>query len=119
MQPVIAHSTAEAEYISLSDAAREAMYVKRLLGELGTSLSGPIVFHEDNQVTKRMAEEVATKRSKYIDIRYHHLRDLVNSGDIKLHHCRTENMLADILTKPLPKDRYCALRSRLLAKGEC
>ena len=119
MQPIIAHSTAEAEYIALSDAAREAMYVKRFLHELGTTISGPITFHEDNQVAKRMAEEIATKRSKHIDIRYHHVRELCSSGEIKLIDCRTDDMLADILTKALPKERYLVLRDRLLAKGEC
>lgn len=119
LQPVIAHSTAEAEYIALSDAAREATYVARFIAELGYSHSGPIIMYEDNQVAARMAAEVATKRSKHLDIRYHHIRALAHSGDIAIVDCRTDDMLADLLTKPLARDRFALLRQRLLAKGEC
>jgi hypothetical protein len=118
LQRSVAHSTAEAEYIAMSDAVREAMYFRQLLGELGHHVE-TITVYEDNQVAKRMAEEVATKRSKHIDIRYHHVRELVAAGIVKIVECRTENMLADMLTKPLPKDKFYPLRDRLMAKGEC
>jgi hypothetical protein len=119
LQRTVAHSTSEAEYRALSDGARDAMYVRQLLIELGVNISGPIVMHEDNQVAKRMAEEVATKRSKHIDVCYHHIRELVANGDIIISDCRTDNMLADLLTKPLPRDQFQVLRERFMAKGEC
>lgn len=119
LQQLIAHSTAESEYIALSDAAREAIYIQRLLHDMGCDTTPPITMYEDNQVAKRMVEEVATKRSKHIDIRYHHLRELVANGQVKIIDCRTQDMVADILTKPLPKDTFLRMRARLVAKGEC
>jgi hypothetical protein len=117
LQAIIAHSTAMAEYIALSESLRVAMYIKRLLQELGCD-PGPITVYEDNMTTKIMAEEITTKRSKHIDIRYHHVRHLVDSGDINIVYCPTTDQLADALTKPLPKDTFCKLRDRFMAKGE-
>ena len=119
LQPVIAHSTAESEYIAMSDAAREATYIQSLLHAMGVNTQQAIIIHEDNQVAKLMAEEVATKRSKHVDIRYHHIRELVEQGTIIIKECRTQDMVADMLTKALPKDRFCMLRDRIVAKGEC
>lgn len=118
LQPLVAHSTAEAEYIALSDAVRDATFVHRLLQELSLATSGPITVYEDNNTTIVMANEIATKRSKYIDVRYHHVRALVASGQVNIVYCPTADMLADALTKALPKDRFCTLRDRFMAKGE-
>lgn len=118
LQPIIAFSTAEAEYISMSDAVRDAMFIRRLLQELGYDITGPITVYEDNQTAKTIAEEIATKRSKYIDLRYHHIRHLVASGAIKIEYIRSSDQLADVLTKALPKDTFCKLRDRFMAQGE-
>jgi hypothetical protein len=80
---------------------------------------GPIVIYEDNQTAKRMAEEIATKRSRHIDVRYHYVRELVRRGAVVIQDCRSDDMLADLLTKPLPKVRFYMLRDRFMSKGEC
>jgi uncharacterized protein (UPF0254 family) len=77
------------------------------------------VMYEDNQVAKLMAEEVTTKRSKHVDIRYHHIRELVDRGEIVIEECRTDKMIADMLTKNLTRDPFIRHRDRIMAKGEC
>lgn len=119
LQRQIAHSTAEAEYIAMSDAVREACYVRQLLQEMGHELGSKITVYEDNTTAKIMAEEIATKRSKYIDVRYHFVRDMVMNGTIQLKYCATTDMVADMLTKPLAKDTFARHRDRIMAKGEC
>lgn len=119
LQPIIAHSTAESEYISMSEACREAVFIERLVRAMGGMLNGPIIVYEDNQTAKRMAEEVATKRSKHIDIRYHHVRELASAGAISIRDCRSNDMVADTLTKPLAKDLFLRFRDRMMAKEEC
>ena len=74
--------------------------------------------YEDNQTTKRIAEEVTTKRSKYIDIRYHQVRDFVERKIIDIVYCPTAETIADIFTKALPRDPFATHRSRLMVKGE-
>lgn len=117
LQPIIAHSTSESEYISMSDAVREAMSIASLISELGYTVSGPITVHEDNMTAITIASEIATKRSKHIDIRYHHIKQLVKSRAIKIVYCPSSDQIADILTKALPKDSFCKLRDRFMAKG--
>ena len=119
LQPLIAFSTAEAEYIAMSDATRDAMYIRQLLSELGFKIDSPITVFEDNQTAKHMAEEIATKRSKHIDLRYHYVRHQVAAQRISIEYCPTDSQLADALTKALPRDSFCRLRDRFMAKGEC
>jgi len=52
-------------------------------------------------------------RTKHIDIRYHFLRYLVENGDIRLVYCRTNDMVADLMTKPLPSMKVKHFTSRL------
>ena len=57
---------------------------------------------------------MSQKRTRYIDIRYHFIRDYTRDGTIKLIYCDTKRMLADILTKTLPKPQHEHLRNQIL-----
>ena len=71
-QATVALSTAEAEYVALSTATQEAIWLRRLLTDVGEPLEEPIVIHEDNQGAIAMAKNpVGHARTKHIDIRYH------------------------------------------------
>ena len=52
-------------------------------------------------------------RTKYIDLRFHYIRDLVADGTLSLHHCNTSDRVADILTKALSGEKHAYLRSLL------
>ena len=68
----------------------------------------------DNECAIKLANNpVQHSRTKYIDIRHHFLWDYEAKGDITLRHMSTERQLADIFTKPLDEQRFCALRSEL------
>lgn len=118
LQPLTASSTSEAEYIAISDGARELNHAIAFFRELGVDIITPVPMHEDNQTTKRIAEEVTTRRSKYIDVRYHQIRDFIDREIITINYCPTADMIADLLTKPLPRDSFVKHRARLMVKGE-
>ena len=106
-QATVALSTAEAEYVALSAATQEAIWLRRLLTDVGESLEDPIVINEDNQGAIAMAKNpVGHARTKHIDIRYHFVREGVQNGAIILKYVATGEMIADILTKPLPKHPF-------------
>ena len=66
---------------------------------------------EDNQGAIAIAKNpVDHSRTKHIDIRFHYIREAVQDKLITLKYCPTENMMADILTKPLTKGRFQDLR---------
>ena len=101
-QESVALSTAEAEYIALSSAAQEAVWLRRLFAELGNGSKSPITIMEDNQSAIAMAKNSKFHgRAKHIDIRHHFIREKVNDGDIQLLYCPTGDMVADMLTKGL------------------
>ena len=110
-QAIVALSTAEAEYVALGSAVQEAMWLRQLLRY---DMEMPIEILEDNQGAIAMARNpVGHKQSKYINIRYHFIREAVQTGTISLTYCPTSNMLTDIFTKPLLKGQFEKLRENL------
>lgn len=99
-------STMEAEYVALSDTSREAVWLRRLLQEIGAMKESPLNLWEDNQGALALTKEGSTKRSKHIDVRYHFVKDAVLVGDISVTHVKSEWMAADALTKPLNRDKH-------------
>ena len=100
LQPTTALSTVEAEYMALAAAAQECGFLRQLLMSLGIVLNSPTRMYEDNMGCISLANNsMTTGKTKHIDIRYHFIRDMVKSGVIQLVWCRTEDMVADALTK--------------------
>uniref|UniRef100_A0AAV1TB20 Reverse transcriptase Ty1/copia-type domain-containing protein n=1 Tax=Peronospora matthiolae TaxID=2874970 RepID=A0AAV1TB20_9STRA len=106
-----------AEYIALSLAIQEGKWVHRLLCEILAAANEPgpdLVIREDNQSCIKMTKNpVNHGRAKHIDIKYHHIRDEVKRGEVKLKYCETAVMLADIMTKGLHGPRHKEMTTAL------
>jgi len=75
----------------------------------------PTIIYVDNQSAIRISENDSEHdRTKHIDVRHYFIRDLINSGDIKLQWISTVDQLADIFTKPLSTSTFTSLRDRLM-----
>lgn len=110
-QSVVALSTTEAEYIALALGAKEAMWLKSLLHELGFD-QRPVELNVDNQSAIKLAKNPEFhKRTKHIDIKFHFVRDMCSEGDIKIVYVDSKNQIADMLTKSLTS----VILSRLLS----
>ena len=110
----VALSTAEAEYMAASLAAQETMWLRCLLQEMGVEQEGATTLLQDNQGAIAIAKNPELhSRTKHIDIRYHFIRECVESKVIKEEYCATQDMVADILTKPLGGQVFSRLRSKL------
>ena len=110
-QSCVALSTAEAEYMALSSAAQEAVWLRELNSDLGNPQSQPILMYEDNQSAIAMARNPQSHgRSKHINIRYHFIREQVSDDKICLKYCPTEDMIADFLTKGVGPEKFARLR---------
>lgn len=113
-QKSTALSTAEAEYIALAECAKEALWIQGLLLELSAPKQSAVLIYEDNQAAiKLAANPTHHQRTKHIDVRYHFLRDLVTDKRIQLQYIESKLMLADALTKPLPRPLLEDLRRRI------
>ena len=104
-QVCVALSTAESEYMALASAAQEAVWMRQLTSDLKNGPTGATVIFEDNQSSICMAQNPQFHgRAKYIAIKYHFIREKVTDGTVELKYCRSDMMIADILTKGLYKD---------------
>ena len=107
MQPSAALSSMKSEYMAASAAAQEAMWMNRLLQQLGFKSSKPITLYEDNKAAILFSDHPGDhRRSKHIDTRKYFLRDAVINGEIKLEYIKTTDQLADGLTKALTPDHH-------------
>lgn len=106
-QPSVTLATAEAEYVAMSQASKEFLWIRSLLTELGYRLTRPIILHGDNQAAIAIGRNpTAHSRAKHIDIVFHHIRELVERKLIELEYLKTDSMIADGLTKPLGRIKY-------------
>jgi hypothetical protein len=113
-QNTVALSSTEAEYVSLSQAFCEAIWLRNLLEELGVQVDHPVPLYEDNQSCIRIAEEPCDhKRMKHVDIRYNFLREKIQDGHFKVLYVPTTEQAADIFTKGLSRGPFEALRSKI------
>ncbi|KIP03168.1 hypothetical protein PHLGIDRAFT_78019 [Phlebiopsis gigantea 11061_1 CR5-6] len=102
-QEIVALSTAEAEYVALNHATKEAIWLRNFLHEVWRMPLDPTQMYSDNQSAIAIAKDDRHHtRTKHIDIRYHFVRYHLEHKNIALSYCPTEDMTADILTKALP-----------------
>ena len=117
-QQTVASSTLHAEYIALSEAAKEAAWLRSMLGELGFAQKEATVIHCDNQGAMFLAKNPTTHaRTKHIDIRHHVIRQMLEDKVISLLYTKTEDQLADIFTKALAGPRHLYLLKLLGMSG--
>lgn len=113
-QNTVALSSTEAEYMALSNAAQEALFLRHLCEELGIEQKNPTIIHCDNQSAIKLANNPQSiSRTRHIDIKYHFIREKVNEGSIKIEYCPTELMKADMLTKSLGQTLFMKHRNAL------
>ena len=113
-QELVTLSTAEAEYVAATHAAKECIWLRKLSIPLFGSHSTPTTLYCDNQAALHLAtDDNYHARTKHIDIRFHFIRQTITDGEINIEYCPTQAMTADILTKALPKFKV-ALHSQTL-----
>ena len=115
-QTVVATSTAEAEYYSLSECAKHALWYMNLLRELNINIKCININIDNKAAIYNSMNQSINRRSKHIDIRFHHVRDLIHKNKIKLSYINSEKNLADGFTKYLNGPLMDKFRNELLSK---
>ena len=106
-QSLVALSSTEAEYVAISMASTEAVYIRKLVDELGFPENGPMTIYNDNQSAQCLVRNPSFhSRSKHIAIKYHHVRDMHLNKEVEVKYMPTEKMMSDILTKNLSKIKH-------------
>jgi len=119
LQQTVAVSTAEAEYMAASAAVKEAIWLRNIMGDLGFKKATEAqIIYTDNQAALALARNpILNARAKHIDIIYHFARERVQLGQVCFEWCPTTKMVADILTKPLQRDKFARFRTDMGISG--
>ena len=113
-QKSIALSLAEAEYMAASQASCEAVWLRKMMvGLFGQRLRPTMIYCDNLSCIKLTENLVFHDRSKHIEIRYHFIRDCVQRGVVKLEYVTTDEQVADILMKSLPRGKHVFFRDKM------
>ena len=114
LQPVVTKSTTEAEFVAANDAGKQILWIQNLLHELGYTPCAPSVLYIDNNSALSVAKNPDHHgRMKHLDLSYYWLREKVAMKKIEPVHLATDNMPADLLTKPLARVKVEKFRSMM------
>ena len=116
LQRSIAHSTANAEFCALSEAGKEALWLRKLEKLVhGDSTLAPTVIYEDNRSALKWAYDPANhKKLKHVDIAYHDIREQTTEfNNLKIQYVKTMDQLADPLTKNVQPSIFRSLFSKM------
>ena len=114
---MVSHSSAEAEYRAVAHVVAECCWVRQLLQELHISVPLATVVYCDNVSAIYMtANPVHHRRTKYIEIDIHFVREKVALGQIRVLHVPSAHQFADIMTKGLPVQLFQDFQSSLCVR---
>jgi len=119
-QKTVALSSTEAEYMSLTAAAQEALHLRSLLPVMGVDTTLPTVIYEDNEGALQLANNpVHHDRTKHINIKHHFIRETIASKQISVLRVVTADNVADMLTKAVSATVYDYLIGRFMGIIPC
>jgi hypothetical protein len=115
-QQSVAGSTMEAEYMAANITARDVMWMRHLLPELGFPVTGPLAIQCDSQAGIALVKNpLCTAKAKHIDVIHHYIRErVVEFKELSIQFVAGEENVADIFTKPLAWPEFSVHRHRLL-----
>jgi hypothetical protein len=113
-QPIVTLSTTEAEFVAAASCACQGIWLRNVLDFLKQKQQDCTIIYCDNSSSIKLSKNpVMHGRCKHIDVRFHFLRNLTKDGIVELVHCKTDEQLADLFTKPLKLESFCKLREGL------
>jgi hypothetical protein len=103
------------EYMAAFQGAKEAVYLRQLLLDLGHPQEGPTTVWCDNLGAKTIAENPKHhNRTKHFDVQFHYIRELVESKFVSIQYIPTSDQVADIFTKAAPESVFAKHVNKLL-----
>ena len=101
LQPTVAASTTEAEYMAAAAAAKEGLWLRKALYDLGVPHSSMVIGCDNQAALAHIKNPIVSLRAKHVEIHHHFLRERVEMGQLQYYYVRSEDNAADVLTKPL------------------
>ena len=99
----------EAEYVAACEVAKEAIWLKKFLSDLGIMRMEQVLitlFYDNNGAVAQSKDLRNHKKGKHIERKYHIIRDIFARGDVVVAKIESANNLADLFTKALPQRTF-------------
>ncbi|GJX23616.1 copia protein [Tanacetum coccineum] len=106
-------SSTKVEYIALSRCCAQILWMRSQLTDCGFQFNKIPLYYDDKSAIALCCNNVQHSRAKHIDVRYHFIKKQVENGIVELYFVQTEYQLADIFTKPFPRERFNFLIEKL------
>ncbi|KAI4346140.1 hypothetical protein L6164_013215 [Bauhinia variegata] len=119
LQKCVALSSTEVEYIAITEAGKELLWMKRFLQELDLNQERYVV-HSDSQSAIHLSKNLTFhSRSKHIEVRYHWIRDALERKQFSLEKIHTDDNGSDMMTKTLPMGKFatCKMKAGMVEYG--
>ena len=116
-QTCTSQSIVEEKYVAATINCTNIVWIKNLLKGMKEEITKLVILYSDNTSAIKISKNlVMHAKTKHIVIKYHYVRELVEDKQVKMEYIHTKDQIADIFTKPLPKDSYEYLRGKLRVK---
>ncbi|KAH9699455.1 hypothetical protein KPL71_024353 [Citrus sinensis] len=113
-QEIVAQSTAEAEFVATTAAVNQALWLRKILIDLNLEQEESTEILVDNQAAIAISQNpVFHGKTKHFNIKLFFLRGVQKNGVVSLVYCKTEDLVADVFTKPLPVSKFEFFRTKL------
>jgi hypothetical protein len=106
LQPTVAASTTEAEYMAAAHAVKEALWLRKLMTDLDRPNSSIKIFCDNQATIALLNNPVTSARSKHIDVLHHFARERVPRKEVTFTYCKSVDNVADCMTKILPEIKF-------------
>ena len=113
LQQVVSLSTTEAEYIALTEAAKELIWLQRLFSDFDYPQQGSALYCDSKSAIDLAKNAVFHSRTKHIEVRYHFIRSKLDEGKLQVLKINTKDNPADALTKVVPREKFEFCRASL------
>jgi hypothetical protein len=111
-ETTVARSTMEAEYQAAGEATKKAMHLLYIRSFLDCEVPCTHIWIDNEPALNLIMDPLAAAHVKYIDIVHHHIREREEANLVKFVGIASEDNVADVLTKPLPRFPFQTFRSK-------
>ncbi|GJZ39745.1 hypothetical protein Tco_0586308 [Tanacetum coccineum] len=106
-QQTVAQSLVEAEYVAAALATSQAIWLRRIFKDIEEKQLKPTIIFCDSMSAIAIAKNpVYHSRTKHIALKHHFIREAIEDGEVQLEFCETNDQIADIFTKALPRGKF-------------
>ena len=114
MKKTLALSSCEAEYMALSEAGREIIWIINFLTEIGVKFNRPRIYCDSSSAINWAEDPIEHKRNKHIELQYYYIRDIVSAEKVDIYKVGSNDNSSDPLTKNVTTPIFSRLKPSMM-----